>query len=150
MDNDISELWVQVLRLKHKVEEDPVPYIKAKGRISHIQRGICSVWPKFNNGFKKVICDGMNTKFYTEDWVGLGEPLASLTNGPLLKNGENVKVDYMVTKKGQWNQTMFTHLIPTDMVLKIASVWPLHMQAGKDFMLWQDSNSGEFSSKATS
>ncbi|OMO60385.1 reverse transcriptase, partial [Corchorus olitorius] len=117
---------------------------------SHERKNCSETWNSmkkgqyvFANGLRRIIGDGTDTKFWTEDWTGMG-PLYTLCHGPLLQNEYNLTVQEVCNRREDWIQNLGSLELPNFIIDKLRAM-PIFFQQGKmDSICWKLTQDGKF------
>ena len=94
------------------------------------------------------IGDGKRVRFWWDCWVTTSSSLAAYTSQPIPNTLLSKRVADFVDEIGNWNCSLFSHLLPNNILLKIASVHPPTASHGAESFFWGASSNGTFSVKS--
>ncbi|KAL9451429.1 hypothetical protein AB3S75_013068 [Citrus x aurantiifolia] len=107
-----------------------------------------SIWEKTRVGMRRNIGDGEKVRFWWDCWVTTSNPLADFVTQPIPNTLLSKRVADFVDETGNWNWSLFSHLLPNNILLKIASVHPPKASHEVDSYFWGVSSNGIFSVKS--
>ncbi|KAH9724217.1 putative ribonuclease H protein [Citrus sinensis] len=107
-----------------------------------------SIWEQTRVGMRWNIGDGERVRFWWDCWVTTSSPLAEFVTQPIPNTLLSKRVADFVDETGNWNWSLFSHLLPNNILLKIASVHPPTASHGADSFFWGASSNGTFSVKS--
>ncbi|KAH9791204.1 putative ribonuclease H protein [Citrus sinensis] len=99
-------------------------------------------------GMRWNIGDGKRVRFWWDCWVTTSSSLAAYTSQPIPNTLLSKRVADFVDEIGNWNCSLFSHLLPNNILLKIASVHPPTASHGAESFFWGASSNGTFSVKS--
>ncbi|KAL9416421.1 hypothetical protein AB3S75_039585 [Citrus x aurantiifolia] len=107
-----------------------------------------NIWEKTRVGMRWNIGDGKKVRFWWDCWVTTSSPLADCVTQPILNTLLSKRVADFVDETGNWNWCLFSHLVPNNILLKIALVHPPKASHGAGSYFWGVSSNGIFSVKS--
>ncbi|GAY58401.1 hypothetical protein CUMW_186750 [Citrus unshiu] len=105
---------------------------------------IRSTWSATMQGARWAVCDGARTRFWLDCWATKQGPLINLAEHPVPQELVNATVRDFNNVHGSWNWPVFEHLLPSCILLQIASVMPPDPRLGVDKIFWRFDPRGNF------
>lgn len=105
------------------------------------------VWQDSSFHIKWNPGDGSSKKFWSDYWVGDQGPLCHLSFAPLSEQDLQKPISHFLTASGQWNLSLFQHLIPPDQVRQIQQI-RLTGSPEQPTCSWNLTPSGDFTVKS--
>lgn len=137
-------LWVQVLRGKYGWSRDNMGAFKTI-KASHTWRSIASIWEDTSMHISWHPGSGKDTKFWSDSWVDDTGPLKHLAFADISDSQLQATISEFLTADGQWNLSLFEHLLPAHILLKILAITAPTENGGPEQCYWSPSVTGEFS-----
>lgn len=139
-----TKLSNQVLLTKYGVQMDEVPTSFPTRYGSPLWKAMGNIWEKTRGGIWWNIGDGETVRFWGDCWVTSLKPLAEFVIQPIPNELLNKRaVDFL---DGSGN--LFSHLVPSNVLLKIAAIHPPTAAFSNDNYFWGGSSNGIFSVRA--
>ncbi|KAL9422763.1 hypothetical protein AB3S75_034941 [Citrus x aurantiifolia] len=107
-----------------------------------------NIWEKTRGGIRWNIGDGETVRFWRDCWVTSLKPLAEFVIQPIPNKPLNKRAMDFLDGSGNWNLPLFSHLVPSNVLLKIATIHPPTAAFGNDNYFWRGSSNGMFSVRA--
>ncbi|WCJ40232.1 hypothetical protein M5689_021163 [Euphorbia peplus] len=117
---------------------------KSHSARSHTWSCIMSGAKVMRSGLGRVIYNGRNSKFWLDVWVG-DTSLISISIAMVPASMRSRSVASYWRKEGGWNWAEFSHLIPVEWSLKLASIVLFVEEQAEDSWVWRKTASGCFS-----
>ena len=64
-----NSLWVRVLRNKYRCDDNIIPEVKRRDKMSNAWRGIFQIWPHFKQNLIWRVGNGHNIKIWLDHWL---------------------------------------------------------------------------------
>ncbi|KAF2291039.1 hypothetical protein GH714_019273 [Hevea brasiliensis] len=93
-------LWVQVIRSKYKVGDDPLPQCLRAYNCSNLWRNIVWIWSSFQNGVCWSLGNGKLARFWLDAWLPDGIILQRIAIQPIPEDLLNETIASYVTAVG--------------------------------------------------
>ena len=142
-----DKLWVKVICSKYGVDLRHLPLSLPEKQGSRVWKAIRSTWSATMRGARWVVCDGARTRFWLDCWATKHGPLINLAVHTVPQELVNATVRDFTNVHGSWNWPVFEHLLPSCILLQIASVMPPDPRLGDDKILWRFDPRGSFTVK---
>lgn len=143
-----NSLWVRVLRGKYGCGNRIVPIVQKCSRESLAWRGIRSTWDHLLSGCSWRVGHGTSIRFCKDPWIMSGHVLQLLATGPIPVNDLELPLsDFYETGNG-WQVSRFSTLLPPDTVQEILMFHSIHVDGGRDEVMWDGTPSGSFTTKS--
>ncbi|KAH9716124.1 reverse transcriptase domain-containing protein [Citrus sinensis] len=143
-----TKLSNQVLLTKYGVQMDEVPTSLPTRYGSPLWKAMGNIWEKTRGGIRWNISNGETVRFWGDCWVTSPKPLADFATQPIPNELLNKRTVDFLDEAGNWNWTLFSHLVPNSILLKIAAIHPPTAVFGNDNYFWGSSSNGMFSVRA--
>ncbi|CAA0829108.1 Unknown protein [Striga hermonthica] len=115
---------------------------------STILRAIGRVWPELLKGVCLSVGNGRRARFWHDTWLHQSTPLLALATGPIPADQWGLPMASFVAVSGGWNWGSFAHLLPANVLLRIASVMPPNPHLTNDAIYWGFSDNGRLTTKS--
>lgn len=136
-----DKLWVRILRAKYKCGDGAIPIVVRKNIESNAWRGIRRTWKHVLAGIKWHIGDGNSVNFWTDTW--LGNDLL-ICDAHVTVSDER-KVSSYVSGDGDWKWDELRSVLPTGVLMNLASTLPPHDDNENDMVVWKLNKNNLFS-----
>lgn len=141
-----DELWVKVLRSKHRLTEN-IPDTITRNCCSSLRQTIMKIWPSLKENISWVVGNGSEVDCWSDNWIPSLGPLANHlkeTDSPI----PNMMLEDMVCSNGTWNLDEFRKLLPEEIVRIIIDQPPPKTAGGPNRIRWSYGSNGDFSIKS--
>ncbi|KAL9462413.1 hypothetical protein AB3S75_000421 [Citrus x aurantiifolia] len=143
-----TKLSNKVLLTKYGVQMDEVPTSLPTRYGSPLWKAMGNIWEKTRGGIRWNIGDGETVSFWGDCWVTSLKPLAERVIQPIPNELLNKRAVDFLDGSGNWNWPLFSHLVPSNVLLKIAAIHPPTAAFGNDSYFLGGSPNGIFSVRA--
>ncbi|KAH9730831.1 putative ribonuclease H protein [Citrus sinensis] len=131
-----TKLSNKVLLTKYGVQMDEVPTSLPTRCGSPLWKAMGNIWEKTRGGIRWNIGDGETVNFWGDCWVTSLKPLAECVIQPIPNELLNKRAMDFLDGAGNWNWPLFSHLVPSNVLLKIAAIHPPTTAFGNDSYFW--------------
>ncbi|KAE8690078.1 hypothetical protein F3Y22_tig00110927pilonHSYRG00028 [Hibiscus syriacus] len=115
-----DHLWVRLIRAKYKCSGG-IPDVIQSTRCSTLWRGLATVWTDVRNYVSWCISNGKLVDFWFDAWLDDCGPLIDHMTAAGAISMHRITVADMTDGSGNWWWTHFEHLLPRDILLRIAA-----------------------------
>lgn len=119
---DKKFLWAQVLHKKYDTKYKLTNRTYKKERGSHIWKNIVEGTEICNKGMQWITGDGKAINIWDDKWINNAEPLRSLIQGPLTRNGENLNLSSIIAN-GAINLNTISFDLPNGIKQKVHNTY---------------------------
>lgn len=119
-----------------------------KPNASNFWRGICSIREPFLDCIIWRLDVGNETCFWKDKWVAGLDSLESYAVLSLNEAERNRSAAGFVCTEGRWKFNLFEHLLPNEVVMRIASMKPPFDGQNRDDVAWRHSLDGTFTNSS--
>lgn len=137
-------LWVAVLRAKYNWSPASCYAFRTK-TASHTWRSIAKVWADSELNFLWRIGDGATIRFWSDPWLRDTGPLKLLSFADIPADELNRPLKDFMDNNGDWNWSLFRHLLPTNLLSQIALSQSSTTVDEPDTCTWSLNTNGAFS-----
>lgn len=141
--NNPSKLWVRIMKSKYKCGPQAMPHVVPHANSSRTWRGITSVWNVLKANIFWVIREGVQTRFWKDQWIHGITNLNEELHRQILDAEKDFCVAHYVKDNG-WDWVYLKTWIPEDICQKLAVIKPPVAGTG-DFPCWKLTSDGQFS-----
>ncbi|CAN1148242.1 hypothetical protein LINPERHAP2_LOCUS16352 [Linum perenne] len=127
-----NNLWVQILQNKYFREGVNGWAPKNNSRISPLWRAIKRATPSMEHGLRMGLRDGVSKKIWQDRWTDSGERLIDLALGDHSAIDTDQPVSPFVSSMGEWNWSLFSHLLTPGTRLQVAGMLAPVSGVGED------------------
>ena len=138
---------MKILKTKYGPVENLPMQMHTRNGCSNIWRGLCSIWDLVLQGIAWHIGNGHIDKFWTDNWIEGMAPLGIIALRDLSPEERGCSVNSYVDSNGQWKWRELQTILPHYAILRLTSFIPPQSNNGADFIFWNFSKSGKFSTK---
>ncbi|CAN1162506.1 Putative ribonuclease H protein At1g65750 [Linum perenne] len=143
-----DKLWVKVLQHKYFREDESGMARRNLRSMSPLWKGIICEWETMLAGSKSAVRDGMETWFWTSNWVDSDLQLLDYADTSSPEFDISSTVASMVTREGQWDFHKLDRLLAPEAVEAVAGMTPPNVNRGPDDWVWGLEATGWFSIKS--
>ncbi|KAH9735402.1 putative ribonuclease H protein [Citrus sinensis] len=143
-----NSLWTRVLLTKYGLNKENLPSVLPTKNGSYLWKSIGKVWKDTIMGIQWNIGNGKKVRFWWDCWVTKAQPLLVHALAPIPAEIINKTAAEFVDAQGNWNWVTFSHLLPNNILLRIASFRPPMEGYGEDQIFWSESKKGNFTVKS--
>ncbi|CAA0843105.1 Polynucleotidyl transferase- ribonuclease H-like superfamily protein [Striga hermonthica] len=111
-------------------------------------RALGKIWDTVQKGVRWSVGDGKQIKFWQDRWLHFDVTLLQVCTGVVPQPFINWTVSNYGTNDGQWRWNLFSHLLPANVLLRIAAVPPPGASSEPDLMYWGFLANGRFTTKS--
>ncbi|XP_038995029.1 uncharacterized mitochondrial protein AtMg00310-like [Hibiscus syriacus] len=141
-----ESLWVRFIRTKYKCDQG-VPLELCNFTCSRLWKGLSIVWNDVRSTLIYSIGSSTDTDFWFDLWIVDIGPLVEHVNTEYISSIQHMSVASMAASNGDWRWQEFDHLLPLDVILRIARIKTLDNRLSSDTIGWRGDKNIIFSVK---